>query len=233
MFDTYIGTATGVYRLTDGGVEPLGLGSERIWAIHAWRDDGGSTILAGSYGNGMCRSSDGGETRTCAPVIEDEDVHAITGHPQDPNVLYAALGYASLPSRQRDDEPRRFGGVACSRDAGKTWRKLEIDYTRVVTVPPSRPDLVLAGPAPNVGRGERIVVSTDGGDTWTPADAGIETPMPDMVEQFVAAPDDTVWAVCSGGRLLRSAPGEWFWRSAFPADADLRVQSITFASRAP
>lgn len=333
MFDTYIGTANGVYRLRDAAVEPLGLASERIWAIHAWRDDGSITILAGSYGNGIYRSEDGGSTwsganeglttaafrciapdplnpgailigtepariarsvdggRTwqelegitrvagherwflpyspragavrniyapaggtgcllaavevggllksddggatwrCEPVLEDEDVHHITGHPHEPDLLYSSLGYASLTHRRRDDGQQRFGGIARSRDGGRTWQKLESDYTRATIIPPARPDLILAGPAPQVGRAGRIVVSSDGGDSWEPASEGIETPMPDMVELFVAAPDGTVWAVCSGGRLLCATPGEWVWSSALPADADLNVQSISFAGR--
>jgi photosystem II stability/assembly factor-like uncharacterized protein len=328
--DTYIGTTTGVYRLTNGAVEPLGLQAERISALYGWRDGGGTVLLAGSYGNGMyrseddggtwlpanagltapavrcilpdplqpgallagteparlfrsgdrgrswqefagiakiegnerwflpyspragalrnvyappgrqghlfasvevgglLRSDDSGETWTCTPVIEDEDIHYITGHPQEPDLLYAALGYASLPSRRSDGQQRRFGGVASSRDGGTTWQKLETDYTRAVLVPPSRPDLILAAPAPQVGRGGRIVVSADGGATWERADAGIESPMPDMVELFVAAPDDAIWAICSGGRLLRSEAGDWSWRQALPGDAGLSAQSITF-----
>lgn len=335
MFDTYIGTTGGVYRLRDGAVEPLGLAAERVWAIHAWRDGGALTILAGSYGNGMYRSEDGGatwsaantgltasafrciapdpldpgailagtepgriyrsadggrtwrelagitriagyerwflpyspragavrnvyappgsagrlfasvevggllqsddggETWACAPVIEDDDIHYITGHPREPDLLYAALGYAALPHhRNGDAAPRRFGGIARSRDGGATWEKLETDYTRAALVPPSRPDLVLAGPAPHVGREGRIVVSSDGGDTWEPASAGLDTPMPDMVEVFAAAPDGNIWAVCSGGRLLRATPGEWFWRAATPADVGLNVQSVAFVPEA-
>ena len=54
--------------------------------------------------------------------------------------------------------------------------------------------------------------------------------MPDMVELFVAAPDGAVWAICSGGRLLRATPGEWTWSSALPAGAELEVKSIAFAT---
>ena len=57
MFDTYIGTTSGVYRLSEGDLQQLGLDGERIWAIHAWRDGDTDTILAGSYGNGMFRSA--------------------------------------------------------------------------------------------------------------------------------------------------------------------------------
>ncbi|MGH2458863.1 MAG: WD40/YVTN/BNR-like repeat-containing protein [Chloroflexota bacterium] len=332
-FDTFIGTTDGVYRLTGSSVEPLGLTGERIWAVHAWRDGGRLTILAGSYGNGMYRSADGGQTwvaansglaasafrslgpdplnpgailagteparifRTedggqswqeltgitriagherwylpyspragatrnvyappdrpgrlfasvevggllrsddggetwdCEPVIEDEDIHFVTGHPKGADLLYAALGYASLTHRDHDGEPRRFGGIARSPDGGQTWRKLESDYTRAVLIPPARPDLIVAGPAPRVAREGRIVVSADGGDTWEPASDGIDTPMPDMVELFVAAPDGTILAICSGGRLLRSDPGPWTWRSALPDDAELNVQSVAFVTR--
>jgi hypothetical protein len=75
------------------------------------------------------------------------------------------------------------------------------------------------------------MVSADGGDTWERAGAGVETPMPDMVERFVAAPDQSVWAICSGGRLLRTAPDEWSWSSALPAGSELAVESVSFVAR--
>jgi hypothetical protein len=55
--------------------------------------------------------------------------------------------------------------------------------------------------------------------------------MPDMVVVFVAAPDNCVWAICSGGRPLRASPGDWSWSSALPSDADLSVRSIAFTTR--
>jgi hypothetical protein len=125
-------------------------------------------------------------------------------------------------SRTRDDPPRHQGGIARSRDGGGTWQRIEADYTRATIVPPARPDLVLAGPAPRVGRGGRIVVSADGGDTWQPAGTGVDIPMPDMVELFVAAPDDSFWAICFRGRLLRASPENWSWSSPLPFDADER-----------
>lgn len=105
---------------------------------------------------------------------------------------------------------------------------LHTDYTRSTIVPPARPDLVLAGPAPQVGAQGRIVVSADGGDSWTPASDGVDVPMPDMVELFVPAPDGSVYAVCSGGRLLVSEPGPWRWRSALPDGVPDEVVSVSF-----
>jgi photosystem II stability/assembly factor-like uncharacterized protein len=314
MVDAFLGTTSGVLRLQDGGVEPLGLDGHTVTAVHA----SGDVLLAGTYGDGLFRSADGGGTwerveagltasafrfltgelagteparvfrsadsgrswqelegitripghedwflpyspragaarnayidgdrwlvaaevagllrsddggRTwvCEPVAGDEDVHHVTGHPDDRDLLYVSLGSASLTQRGG-----RHGGIARSRDGGASWEKVETDYTRATIVPPARPDLVLAGPAPRVGRGGRIVVSADGGGTWEPAADGIEVPMADMVELFVPAPDGEVWAICSGGRLLRAQPDDWSWTSALPPDADLTVKSLAFASR--
>jgi hypothetical protein len=180
---------------------------------------------------GLLRSEDSGATWSCEMVGDDDDIHFVTGHPTDLDLLYAALGYASLAYQGRDSRPQ-LGGVARSRDNGRTWQKLENHYTRAVLIPPSRPDLVLAAPAPQVGREGRIVVSADGGDTWTPAGDGITTPMPDMVELFVAAPDDTIWGICSGGRLLRATPGEWSWSTALPDGAEQKAESVSFVGRA-
>jgi photosystem II stability/assembly factor-like uncharacterized protein len=172
---------------------------------------------------GLLRSDDGGDTWVCEPVAGDEDVHHVTGHPDDPDLVYVSLGTASLTRREG-----QHGGIARSRDGGRTWEKVETDYTRATIVPPARPDLVLAGPAPQVGRGGRIVVSRDGGDTWEPAGHGIDVPMPDMVELFAAAPDGTVWAIGSGGRLLHAAPDDWAWSSALPSDREVSVKSVAF-----
>ena len=183
----------------------------------------GDRLLVAAEVAGLLRSDDGGGTWVCEPVAGDEDIHYVTGHPDDPELVYVALGTASLHQRGE------HGGIARSRDGGRTWEKLETDYTRAVIVPPARPDLLLAAPALRVGREGRIVVSRDGGDTWEPAGDGIDVPMPDMVELFVPAPDGSVWAIGSRGRLLRASPEEWSWASALPPGADAVVKSIAFA----
>jgi photosystem II stability/assembly factor-like uncharacterized protein len=183
----------------------------------------GDRMLVAAEVAGLLRSDDGGATWVCEPVDGDEDVHHVTGHPGDPDLVYVSLGTATLHVREG-----RHGGIARSRDGGRTWERIETDYTRATIVPPARPDLLLAGPAPRVGRDGRIVCSSDGGDTWEPAGDGIDVPMPDMVELFVAAPDDAIFAICSRGRLLRAEPGVWSWSPALPPDAGLDVKALAF-----
>lgn len=198
--------------------------------IHA-PDPSGTRLLASVEVGGLLDSPDGGATWTCAPVGVDDDIHHITSHPDDPRLLYASLGYAALRRRNRTADGSglpRLGGVARSRDGGATWEKLFTDYTRCTIVPPTRRDLVLSGPAPYVGREGRIDVSADGGDTWSSASRGIETPMHDMVEVFFVAPDDTIWAMRSGGGLIVADAGEWHWRSALPAGAEIAVHAVAF-----
>lgn len=206
--------------------------SPRAGAIRNFYAPPGSRVrlMASVEVGGLLNSDDGGATWSYVDVGPDHDIHHIGGHPDDGNLLYASLGYAGLKNEKRDDSSPKLGGVGRSRDGGKTWTKLLSDYTRATIIPPTHKHLVLAGPAPHVGRMGRIDVSADGGDSWEPASAGIETPMEDMVELFQVAPDDTIWAITSGGSLLWSESGDWHWRSALPNGSGPDVQSVSFIS---
>lgn len=185
-------------------------------------------LLAAVEVGGLLRSSDAGATWEIGQIGPNDDIHQISGDPADPDLLWSSLGYAALRFRERGEGAPRLGGVGRSRDGGATWQVLHTDYTRSAIVPPARPDQVLAGPAPTVGRTGRIEVSTDQGESWEPAGAGIDVPMPDMVELLVPAPDGSIYAVCSGGRLLRSAPDAWRWRSALPPGQPDNAVSVSF-----
>jgi BNR/Asp-box repeat len=201
--------------------------SPRAGAVrNIYAPPGGSRLLASVEVGGLLDSQDGGATWSYLPVFADPDIHHITGHPTDPDLLFVSLGWAGPKNGQRPANAPKLGGVACSRDGGQTWQKFHTDYTRATIVPPTRPGLVLAGPALQVGSQGRIEVSTDSGDTWHPTDDGFETPMEDMVERFLAAPDGTIWAICAGGRLFSAQPGEWQWRSILPEGANIRVESV-------
>jgi photosystem II stability/assembly factor-like uncharacterized protein len=185
-------------------------------------------LLAAVEVGGLLQTLDGGLNWSIAPIGPNEDIHQVSGHPTDPTQLWSALGYAALRSHRRGGASRKLGGVGRSRNGGRTWEVLHTEYTRSAIVPPARPELVLAGPAGDVGERGRIEVSADGGDSWQPAGDGLEMPMQDMVELFAPAPDGTVYAVCSGGRLFRSAPDHWHWKRAVPRGVPDNAVSISF-----
>lgn len=235
------------FRSTDGGATWTGLdGIKKIETVPEWylpyspragalrnfySPPGQTEYLLGSVEvGGLLSSHDGGVSWSITDILSDDDIHYVTGHPSQSDVLYTALGWASLDhDRRREDEPQ-LGGVARSDDGGKSWRKFHTDYTRAVIVPPANDVLLLTAPAKRVGRLGRIEVSLDGGESWQAAGSGLEEPMEDMVELFVPAPDETIWAVCSGGRLLVSEPGPWSWRSPLPDGAAMHAEAVSFVN---
>ncbi len=203
--------------------------SPRAGAVrNIYAPPGTDRLLAAVEVGGLLTSPDRGTTWTCDPILGDTDIHYITGHPTDPNTLYAALGWATLKSVEAPADSPPVGGVARSTDGGNTWTKLFSDYTRAVIVPPSHPHLILACPAKKVGALGRIQVYADNGDSWAPAGAGLDSPMDDMVEEFIPAPDESIWALRSGGTLYRAEPTEWRWQSVLDPSTGIKVKSIAF-----
>jgi hypothetical protein len=202
--------------------------SPRAGAVrNIYTPPGDHRYLASVEVGGLLESRDGGESWDCHPVGVDSDIHFVTGHPADSTLLFTALGYAGIDHSPNPEDEKRRGGVARSTDGGSTWTKLLRDYTRGVIIPTSDPEIVIAGPAPNVGRNGRIEVSRDRGETWEDASSGIETPMSDMVEEFLETPSGSVWAICSRGRLLEASPNELVWRDVLD-NLQVKVKSVTF-----
>lgn len=187
------------------------------------------TLFASVEVGGLLRSDDGGETWGKAALVDD-DMHFITGHPDNADELWVSMGWVTLNDRLPLAHPD-LGGLARSDDGGKTWTKvIAHDYTRAMIVPPAHPDLILAAPSKQVNHVAQIVVSADKGASWHFAGHGIERPMTDTVEIFVAAPDDSIWAVCSEGRLFQANSAEWQWQSVLDKQqaANIKVKSVSF-----
>ena len=114
MSRTYLGTNKGVARLRDGKLQLLGMEDHGIWAIHAVDGTGdaeGDTILAGSYGEGVFRSEDGGDT--WVEANEGLTASALRSFLSDPECEEGVLC---------GTEPGR--GFR-SLDGGKSWEELE------------------------------------------------------------------------------------------------------------
>jgi photosystem II stability/assembly factor-like uncharacterized protein len=127
-------------------------------------------------GDGVYRSSDGGESWESCGLVESEHIGRLWVDPRDAQVvLAAALGHLYGPNTER--------GVFRSEDGGRTWSRVLFvdDDTGAVDLAgdPSAPDVLFAATwqarrwpwqayfTPITGPGSGIHRSSDGGRTWT------------------------------------------------------------------
>jgi photosystem II stability/assembly factor-like uncharacterized protein len=132
-----------------------------------------------SWGGGVYRSTDGGETWSHVGLHDTRAIGRVVLHPRDPAIAYiAAVGNLWRGNPER--------GVFKTTDAGRTWNKvLFVDTLTGAT------DLVMDPRDPNVlyaatyqrlrrafgfnggGPGSAIYKSTDAGATWRKLETGI------------------------------------------------------------
>ncbi len=183
----YIGTAGGgVWRSENGGQtwDPV-FDKEDVAAIGAVTIDptNSKTVWVGtgesnprndvSYGDGVYKSTDGGDTWANVGLKGTRSISRILVDPRNHNhVIVGALGDAFADSSQR--------GVYVTDDGGKTWRQ-----TLYVGMQSGASDLAMDAQNPSVvfagiwrfqrrpwtfvsgGTEDGLYKSTDGGTTWT------------------------------------------------------------------
>ena len=132
-----------------------------------------------SWGNGVYRSDDGGESWQHLGLVETRHIGKVEVHPSDPDAVYvAALGNLWAPSSER--------GVFKSTDGGQAWSKvLYVDeHTGVIdmVMDPSNPDILYAATYQRLrrawgfnggGLGSGIYMTMDGGANWRELTNGI------------------------------------------------------------
>ncbi|HMF09358.1 MAG TPA: hypothetical protein VKJ00_09510, partial [Thermoanaerobaculia bacterium] len=178
-----------------------------------------------SYGNGVYKSVDAGESWTRAGLAETRQIGRIVVDPTDPNTVFvAALGHGYGPNPER--------GVFRSRDGGKSWKRVlfKNDDTGAIDLAfdPRNSRILLAAlwqtrrPPWNVyppsnGPGSGLYRSTDGGESWQAVTDGL--PSEKLGRIGVAfAPSDSrrVYAIVDAkeGGLFVSGDGGVSWKRA-------------------
>jgi photosystem II stability/assembly factor-like uncharacterized protein len=173
-----------------------------------------------SYGNGVYRSDDGGDTWRHLGLEETRHTGRVVIHPTDPNTVYVgALGNLWAASEDR--------GVYKSTDGGQTWDKVLYvdDHTGVIdmVIDPRNPNTLYAATYQRLrrawgfnggGPGSAIWKSTDGGANWSRMEGGLPDgdlgrigiamaeSNPDILMALVESADDAeqgVWRTENGG----------------------------------
>jgi photosystem II stability/assembly factor-like uncharacterized protein len=187
----------------------------------------GETAIRGnvSHGDGVYKSTDGGQTWTHCGLADTRHISRIRVHPQNPDIVYVgALGHVWGPNRGR--------GVYRSTDGGRSWQQVLFRSERAgvidLTMDPRNPRILYAAvweaqryPHALVSGGpdSALYKSTDGGDTWTEITRNPGLPR-GVIGRIgvVASParSGRVWALVEAedGALFRSDDGGATWTRA-------------------
>jgi photosystem II stability/assembly factor-like uncharacterized protein len=136
-----------------------------------------------AWGNGVYKSTDGGQTWHHAGLDDTHHIGRVVIHPTNPDIVYvAALGHVWGPNEER--------GLYKTTDGGKTWRHvkyLDADTGFIdLAMDPGDPDTLYAAayrlrrdafsggnPAEQFGPLAGLYKTTDGGKTWTRLTRGL------------------------------------------------------------
>jgi hypothetical protein len=175
----YVGGNNGVYKSIDNGstwITQNNFGIPGTPSVHALAIDPTAplTIYAGTLGNGLFKSTNGGGVWTAmnngmgggAPT----SVIAVVIDPSDPSTIYT--GHGSSPSA---------GGINKSTNGGGSW-------TPLTNGVPNAPVTALVATSSAVyATSESVIKTTNGGSSWTNATTGLWSP---GVSSLVKHPTD-------------------------------------------
>jgi photosystem II stability/assembly factor-like uncharacterized protein len=167
-----------------------------------------------SHGDGVWKSTDGGQTWSHAGLEESGQISKIEIHPRDPDIAYVAVqGQIWGPNEER--------GVYRTTDGGKTWEQVlqanPDTGASDLSMDPTNPRILYAamwhhGRKPwfikSGGEGGGLYKSSDGGDSWRKLEGGLPTLVGKVAVDVSASNPNRVYA------LLESEPGQGgLWRS--------------------
>ena len=175
-----------------------------------------------SHGDGVYKSTDGGETWANVGLADTRHIARVRVHPKNPDLVYvAALGHAFGPNSER--------GVFRSQDGGGSWERVLFKSDKAgaadLSMDPNNPRVLYASiweaqrtfwDMTSGGEDSGLWKSTDGGDTWTDISErpGLPVGVKGRIGVAVSpAKTGRVWALveAKNGALFRSDDGGETW----------------------
>jgi photosystem II stability/assembly factor-like uncharacterized protein len=180
MFDKQPVQSIGAIALDPSNEKIVWVGTGEAW-----------TRNSTSIGNGIYKSTDGGETWQNVGLPNSERITKIVVHPTKSDTVYACV-----PGKLWSDSTDR--GLYRTTDGGKTWKLIlkgpnASTGCSTLSLDPSNPDVLLAGlwdfrrkgwtfrsggEGPEATSGSGLFRSSDGGDTWTELTAESNSGLP-------------------------------------------------------
>ncbi len=161
VFDKY-SQSIGCIAIDQAHPDTVWVGTGEVWVRNST-----------SVGDGIYKTTNGGETWKKMGLEKSERIAKIIIHPKNPDILYAAVvGNLWNASSER--------GLYKTSDGGKTWEKIlyvdENTGCSDVAIDPQNPDILYAGmwefrrtpwSFSSGGKGSGLFRSADGGTTWS------------------------------------------------------------------
>ncbi|MCP5381206.1 MAG: glycosyl hydrolase [Kordiimonadaceae bacterium] len=216
----YMGaTGGGVWKTTNGGttwnnisdndfnvgtIGSIAVSQSDSNVIYVGTGEGPIRGVTTSSGDGIYKSTDGGETWTHIGLPKAGQIPKIRIHPTNPDIAYAAVqGNIWGPSEER--------GIYRTRDGGATWEHVLKVSDRAgggdLAMDPTNPRILYASLWEN-GRtpwyirsgGDKggIFKSVDGGDTWEKLSGGLPTMIGKVGVDVSASNPKRIYAVVEG-----------------------------------
>lgn len=166
-------------------------------------------LYAGTVGQGVWRSEDGGGTfaRASNGMFMEAEVRALAAHPDDPKTLYAGTDAGVYRTTNGGNSWDRLNTPF---DAGAGWQSGVVVWSLLIS--PHKPETLLVGVCPPA-----LYRSEDGGATWKNLDAPFTRECPPIrysrVTCLLTDPADpnTLWAGVEIDGIWRSADNGSSW----------------------
>ena len=205
-----------------------------------WAGTGETFLIrpAHAIGDGIYKSTDGGDTWTNMGLEKTARIGRIVIHPTNPNIVYvAALGHAHGPQKER--------GIYRTTDGGKSWEHVLFINENTggidIAIDLNNPNFLLASMweihinswgLNSGGESGGVFISRDGGDSWERQDknglpGGKGKPVGKVAIAISQSNPYTMYALCEEGHpgLYRTDNGGKSWQ--------LVTRNHTLAERAP
>ncbi len=196
-------------NISDGYFETGSMGAIAVseshpYILYAGMGEHAPRGVMTSYGDGIYKSTDEGETWTKMGLDATQHIARIVIHPTNPDIVYvAAQGALHAPNEER--------GVYKSTDGGKTWKKMlfvnNLTGCSELSMDMNHPDILYAGmwehqrkpwKVISGGEGSGVYKSMDGGETWKRIEKGLPDPMGKIGISVSRANSQKVYAIIEG-----------------------------------
>ena len=249
----YIGAASGgLFRTKNNGISWQSIFDDQdVSSVSAlavsqenpnivWAGTGETFVIrpAHAIGDGIYKSTDGGDTWSNMGLKKTARIARVVIHPENDNIVYAAaLGHTYGPQKER--------GIYRTNDGGKSWKQvLFVDENTGgidIAIDLNNPDFLIASMweihintwgLNSGGESGGVFISRDGGDSWERQDknglpGGKGKPVGKVAIAISQSNPNTMYALCEEAHpgLYRTDNGGKSWQ--------LITRNHTLAERAP